>query len=60
MYPLMILHSNVWLLAVPTNIRLGWKRMAVVNTLAYYDMVTITVVKCFIVQGPGPIAIKSF
>jgi hypothetical protein len=27
------------------------------NTLAYYDMATITAIKCFIVQAPGQILI---
>ncbi len=31
------LYSTGRLLAVPTNIRLGWKLMAVANTLTYYD-----------------------
>jgi len=30
----------------------GWKGMTVTNTLAYYDTVTITAVKSFIVQAP--------
>jgi hypothetical protein len=44
-------HSNGRLLALPTNIRLGFKWMAVANTLAYYDAATIIAVKCFIVQA---------
>jgi hypothetical protein len=36
--------------ALSANIRLGWKRMAVTNTLAYYNTATITTVKRFIVQ----------
>jgi len=40
-------------LVSPSNIRLGWKRMAVANTLAYYDMATFTALKSFIVQAPG-------
>ncbi len=40
-------------LGLPANIRLEWKSMEVGNTLAYYDMATITAVKSFIVQGPG-------
>jgi hypothetical protein len=39
------LHSNGSLLALPANIRLGWKRMAVVSTQAYFDTATITAVK---------------
>jgi hypothetical protein len=40
------------LLALPANIRPGWKRMEVANPLAYYYMATITAVKSFIVQAP--------
>ncbi len=47
------LHSNGRLLALPTNNVLGWKRMAVTNTLAYYDMATIKAVKSFIVRAPA-------
>ncbi len=35
------------MLSLTANIRLGWKGMAVINTLAYYD----TAVKGFIVQA---------
>ncbi len=47
------LHSNGRLLALPANIRLRWKSMAVANTLAYYIKATITAVKSFIVQAAG-------
>ncbi len=50
-------HSNVKLLALPTNIR---QEMEMVNTLAYYDMATITKVKSFIVQAPEACIIKHF
>ncbi len=30
------------------------------NTLAYYDMATITAVKSFIVQAPGAFTIKQY
>ncbi len=33
------LHSKVWLFALPVNIRLHLKRLAVTNTLAYYSLV---------------------
>ncbi len=56
---LMGLHSNGRLLPLPANIRLGWKSMANSNTLAYYDRATITDVKSFIVQPPGP-NVKKF
>jgi hypothetical protein len=36
------------LLALPTNIKLGWERKAVSNTLAFYDKATITAVKTII------------
>ncbi len=39
------LHSIGKLLALPANIRLGWKQIAVTNTLAYYDAATITAFK---------------
>ncbi len=35
-------------------------RMEVANTLAYYNMATITVVKSFITQVAGPNVIKLF
>jgi hypothetical protein len=43
-------------MSLPTNIRLGWKQIAVANTLAYYDTATITDVNCFIVQAPESVA----
>jgi hypothetical protein len=42
------LHSNGRLLALPANIRLAWKRMAVASTLAYYVTATVMTVKGFI------------
>jgi hypothetical protein len=51
------MESSLGLLA---NIRLEWKSMEVGNTLAYYDMATITAVKSFIVQGPGACTKKLF
>ncbi len=44
--------SNGWLLALASNIRLEWKWMAAVNTLACYNMAPITVVNFYIVQSP--------
>ncbi len=41
------LHCNSKLLALPSNFKLRWKWMALANTLAYKDLVTITVVKGF-------------
>ncbi len=41
----MELHSDGRLLALPTNIRLGWKQLEVANTLAYYDTTIIMDVK---------------
>jgi hypothetical protein len=39
-------------LALPANIRLGWKGLPRTNTLAYYENLQITPVKSFIVQAP--------
>ncbi len=41
----MELHSISDLLTLPGNIGLGWKFMAVANTLPYYNMATFTAVK---------------
>ncbi len=38
------LHSNVRLLAFPTNIRLGWLSVEIANTVAFYDAETITAI----------------
>ena len=40
------------LLALPTNISLGWKWMEAGNTLAYYGAATITSVKKFMKYRP--------
>jgi hypothetical protein len=45
------LSSNGWLPALLPNIRLGWKRQTLANTLAYYDAGKITAVKGFIVYA---------
>jgi hypothetical protein len=45
------LHSNGSLLALAPHIRLGWKRMAVADTLAYYDIATKYI--SLIVETPG-------
>ncbi len=39
------------LLALSTNIRLGWKGLTETNTPAYYENLLITAVKSFIVQA---------
>jgi hypothetical protein len=41
---------------LPTNIRPGWK-MAMANTLAYFDTATITAVKSLIVQATVQLSI---
>ncbi len=41
-------------MALPTNMRLGWKDLPRTNTLAYYENPYITVVKRFI--GLAPVA----
>jgi hypothetical protein len=40
------------LLALPANIRLGWKGLPGTNTLAYYGNLKITAAKSFIIQAP--------
>ncbi len=45
--------AKVRFLALPKNIGLGRKWMAVENALAYYIMATFTTVKSFILLGPG-------
>jgi hypothetical protein len=52
------LHTNGRLLALSTNIRLGWKWIAVANTLAYCFTATITAIKGFIAQAPGGTAVE--
>jgi hypothetical protein len=47
-------------LALPANIRLGWKGLQGTNTLAYYEDSQITSVKSFIILGPGDSVIKHF
>ncbi len=47
----MRLQSNGRLVALPSNIRLGWKCVEVANALARYDVTTITVKTSFIVQA---------
>jgi hypothetical protein len=59
------LRSKGGLLALPANIRLGLKLLAVTNALAYFDMAIIIDVKLFIVQDlqnplPGACFIKLF
>jgi hypothetical protein len=53
------LHSNGRLLALPTNVILGWKLMAVVNALAYYDTESITSVKSSTTHAQVPM-LKTF
>ncbi len=40
------------LLALPTNIRLGWRGLPGTNTLVYYEHSSITTAKSFITSGP--------
>ncbi len=56
----MFLHSYGRLLALPTNIRLRYKRVVVQNTLAYYDPATITSVKRFIVEAKSQFVFTLF
>ncbi len=39
-------------LALPTNIRLGWKGSAGTNALAYHEKSELTAVKSFITLAP--------
>ncbi len=48
------------LLALPTNIILGWKSLPGTNTLAQYENSYITAVKSFITLSPGANVIKKF
>jgi hypothetical protein len=48
------------LLALTSNIKFGWKRMEVANTLAYYDTAKIIGLKIFIVQDPDTLNAKHF
>ncbi len=48
------------LLALPTNVRLGWKSLPRTNTLAYYKSLEITAVKSFITLAPGQNITKLF
>jgi hypothetical protein len=48
------------LLALPTNIRLGWKGQLVTKTVTYYVHSSIQAVKSFITLGPGANVIKLF
>ncbi len=58
----MRLYLNGKFKALPANIRLGWKRETLTNTLAYYSMKLFTSVKSFTAQALGfaPGAIKLF
>jgi hypothetical protein len=42
------LHTEGKLLALPTNIRLGWKWLSTTNALSYDTFVLITTVKSFL------------
>jgi len=42
-------------LALPTNIRLGWKGFAGTNDLAYYEKLQLTAVKRFLTLAPGAV-----
>jgi hypothetical protein len=48
------------LVALSTNIRLGWKGLSVTNTLAYYQHWQITAVKSFITSSPRANVLKLF
>ncbi len=44
---------NAWHQPFPANIKLGWKRLTVANTLAYFNTAIITALKGFIIDAPG-------
>ncbi len=46
----MFVSNRAWLVALTENIRLGWRQLAVTNTLAYCNTKLITAVKSFKVQ----------
>ncbi len=48
------------LLALPTNIRLGWKVLSGTNTQAYFKKWEIVGVKSFIILSPGHSVVKLF
>jgi hypothetical protein len=41
-------------LALAPNVRLGYKRLTVTNTPAYYDTEFITAIKSYTLQAQGP------
>jgi hypothetical protein len=49
--PLWRHHTEGRLLALPTNTRVGWKCLMMTRTLAYYNKILITAVKCFVWQA---------
>jgi hypothetical protein len=53
MVPIAIIRSLGRLLALPTNIRLGWKDFPGTDTLAYYEHLQITDVKSLKTFCPG-------
>jgi hypothetical protein len=46
------------LLALPTNIRLGWKGLPGTNALAYFENSELTAVRSFKTLAPGACTIK--
>jgi hypothetical protein len=54
------LRSISSLIALPANIRLKWKLMAVANNLPYYVTATIAVIQSLLVQTPGRHACIKF
>ncbi len=48
------------LLALPANIRLGWKGLPGINALAYYEKSSLTAVKFFITLATGVHVINLF
>ena len=51
---------KVRLLALPTNIGQGWKKVPGTNALAYYENLKLTAIKSFITLATGTFVVKLF
>ncbi len=60
MEPLTQLLSKCKLPGLPASIRLGWRKLTMTTTVAYYNTAKITAAKCFVVQGHGVDVKKRF
>ncbi len=48
------------LLALPANIKLGWKGLPLANVLAFYEKSSLTAIKSFITLSTGVFCYKLF